>query len=81
MEWGEARKLWRFDCFNNYVGQYKIKNCGETTMAMEKKSLVSKKATTPTKGKTTKSKVDTSKPATSKVVAARSGPGYPPFKT
>ena len=39
-------------------------------MAMEKKSLVSKKASTATKGKTTKSKVDTSKPAASKVVAA-----------
>jgi hypothetical protein len=37
-------------------------------MAMEKKSLVSKKTATPTKG--TKSKVDTSKPASSKVVSA-----------
>jgi hypothetical protein len=36
-------------------------------MAMEKKSLVSKTAT-PTKGKSTKSKIDTSKPAASKVV-------------
>ena len=44
-------------------------------MAMEKKSLVSKKTATPTKGKTTKSKVDTSKPAASKVVAA-SGPKH-----
>lgn len=40
-------------------------------MAMEKKSLVSKKASTATKGKTTKSKVDTSKPAASKVVSAK----------
>jgi hypothetical protein len=39
-------------------------------MAMEKKSLVSKKATTPTKNKSTKSKVDTAKPASGKVVAA-----------
>ncbi len=38
-------------------------------MAMEKKSLVSKKTATPT-GKSTKSKIDTSKPAASKVVAA-----------
>jgi hypothetical protein len=36
-------------------------------MAMEKKSLVSKKTATSTK----KSKIDTSKPAASKVVAAR----------
>jgi hypothetical protein len=42
-------------------------------MAMEKKSLVSKKASTPTKSKSVKSKVDTSKPAASKVVAARPG--------
>ena len=49
-------------------------------MAMEKKSLVSKKASTTTKGKTSKSKVDTSKPAASKVVAASGGkhiPGSP----
>jgi hypothetical protein len=39
-------------------------------MAMEKKSLVSKKASTPTKSKSTKSKVDTKKPAASKVVSA-----------
>ncbi len=39
-------------------------------MAMEKKSLVSKKATPATKGKST-SKFDTSKPAASKVVAAK----------
>lgn len=46
-------------------------------MAMEKKSLVNKKATP--KGKSTKSKVDTSKPAPSKVVAAKGGhiPGTP----
>ncbi len=36
-------------------------------MAMEKKSLVSKKTVTPTK----KSKIDTSKPTASKVVAAK----------
>jgi hypothetical protein len=42
-------------------------------MAMEKKSLVSKKTATPT-GKSTKSKIDTSKPVASKVVAARPGP-------
>ena len=49
-------------------------------MAMEKKSLVSKKASTATKGKTTKSKVDTSKPPASKVVAAvhRVGTGANP---
>ncbi len=39
-------------------------------MAMEKKSLVSKKTVTPTKSKSAKSKVDTGKPAASKVVAA-----------
>jgi hypothetical protein len=44
-------------------------------MAMEKKSLISKKATTPTKSKSTKSKVDTAKPAASKVVAAKGMPG------
>jgi hypothetical protein len=46
---------------------------------MEKKSLVSKKASTPAKGKTTKSKVDTSKPKSSKVVAAKAPfhPGQP----
>lgn len=38
-------------------------------MAIEKKSLVSKK--TAPAGKTTKSKIDTSKPASSKVVAAK----------
>ena len=43
-------------------------------MAMEKKSLVSKKTATPTKSKSTKS-VDTSKPAASKVVAAKSNGG------
>jgi hypothetical protein len=40
-------------------------------MAMEKKSLVGKKAAPATKGNSAKSKVDTSKPAASKVVAAR----------
>ncbi len=44
-------------------------------MAMEKKSLVSKKPAPATKSNSTKSKVDTSKPAASKVVAARGGPG------
>ncbi len=44
-------------------------------MAMEKKSLVSKKAATPTKSKSTKSKIDTSKPAASKVVAATQSHG------
>jgi hypothetical protein len=38
-------------------------------MAMEKKSLVSK--TTATAGKSNKSKVDVSKPAATKVVAAK----------
>ena len=42
-------------------------------MAMEKKSLVSKKTATPA-GKSTKSKIDTSKPAASKVVAAKINP-------
>ena len=37
-------------------------------MAMEKKSLAGKK--TPTKSKSTKAKVDTKKPAATKVVAA-----------
>jgi hypothetical protein len=44
-------------------------------MAMEKKSLISKKTTTPTKSKSAKSKVDTAKPAASKVVAAKGLPG------
>ncbi len=39
-------------------------------MAIEKKSLVSKKTASPSKGKSTKSKVDTRKPAASKVVSA-----------
>jgi|HubBroStandDraft_6_1064221.scaffolds.fasta_scaffold175307_2 hypothetical protein len=39
-------------------------------MAIEKKSLVSKKTASPA-GKSTKSKVDTSKPSASKVVAAK----------
>jgi hypothetical protein len=43
-------------------------------MAMEKKSLASKKTATPT-SKSTKSKVDTSKPTASKVVAAKK-PGW-----
>ncbi len=42
-------------------------------MAIEKKSLVSKKAAPASKS--TKSKIDTSKPAASKVVAAK---GYVP---
>ena len=46
-------------------------------MAMEKKSLVGKKTATSTNSKSTKSKVDTSKPAASKVVAA-SGLGHLP---
>jgi hypothetical protein len=41
-------------------------------MAMEKKSLVSKK-TSPV-SKNSKSKIDTSKPAASKVVAAKGNP-------
>lgn len=40
-------------------------------MAMEKKSLVSKKTVAPTKSKSVKSKVDTSKPAPTKVVSAK----------
>ena len=48
-------------------------------MAMEKKSLVGKKTAPSTKSKSAKSKVDTSKPASSKIVAA-SGPKHsPPF--
>jgi hypothetical protein len=43
---------------------------------MEKKSLVSKKTASPTKSKST-SKVDTSKPAASKVVAARGSKPLP----
>jgi hypothetical protein len=46
-------------------------------MAIEKKSLGSKKAVPTTKSKSTKSKVDTSKPAASKVVAAMSFGGKP----
>jgi hypothetical protein len=42
-------------------------------MAMEKKSLVSKKTAPATKSNTAKSKLDTSKPAAGKVVAARAG--------
>ena len=40
-------------------------------MAMEKKSLVGKKTAPVSKSNSTKSKVDTSKPAASKVVAAK----------
>jgi hypothetical protein len=45
---------------------------------MEKKSLVSKKTAPASKSKSTKSKVDTGKPAASKVVAASGyrGPGH-----
>ena len=50
-----------------------LNKTGDITMAMEKKSLVSKKTATPA-GKSTKSKIDTSKPAASKVVAARPSP-------
>jgi hypothetical protein len=50
---------------------------GDTTlMAIEKKSLVSKKTATPSKS--TKSKVDTGKPAASKVIAAKPGPYFKP---
>jgi len=45
-------------------------------MAIEKKSLAGKKTAPVTKGKTTK-KVDTAKPAASKVVAAMSFGGKP----
>jgi len=45
-------------------------------MAMEKKSLNSKKTATPAKGKSSKSKVDIRKPAASKVVAALRIPQY-----
>jgi hypothetical protein len=45
---------------------------------MEKKSLVSKKAAPSTKSNSTK-KVDTSKPAASKVVAAKANP-HPIFR-
>jgi hypothetical protein len=45
-------------------------------MALEKKSLVNKKASTTTKGKTTTSKVDTSAPKSSKVVAAKPPLGH-----
>jgi hypothetical protein len=47
-------------------------------MAMEKKSLVSKKTAPATKGKSSK-KLDTSKPAASKVVSARSVAGKSQF--
>jgi hypothetical protein len=46
-------------------------------MAMEKKSLVGKKATPATKSNSAKSKLDTSKPAASKVVAAKQFIGKP----
>jgi hypothetical protein len=45
-------------------------------MAMEKKSLVSKKTAAPTQGKSTKSKIDVRKPEHSKVVAAKGPPGF-----
>jgi hypothetical protein len=68
---GVAQKFGTSLATVNRVGQQKNKsNFGETTMAMEKKSLVSKAASTP-KSKTTKSKFDTSKPAASKVIAAK----------
>jgi hypothetical protein len=40
-------------------------------MAIEKKSLASKKTAPVSKSKSTKSKVDTNKPAASKVVSAK----------
>lgn len=43
-------------------------------MAIEKKSLVSKKTATPSKGKSVKSRVETSKPAAGKVVTAFQAP-------
>ena len=45
-------------------------------MAMEKKSLTGKKTATVTKGKSTKGKVDTKKPAASKVVAPMIKPQF-----
>ncbi len=45
-------------------------------MAMEKKALVSKKTAPVRKGNSTKSKIETSKPAAGKVVAARGGIGH-----
>jgi hypothetical protein len=45
-------------------------------MVMEKKSIVSKKTAPASKGNSKKSKIDTSKPAASKVVAARGGVGH-----
>jgi hypothetical protein len=56
-----------------YTRQKLNRNWRETTMAIEKKSIVSKKAAAPTplkKKSTTKAKIDTAKPAASKVVAA-----------
>jgi hypothetical protein len=45
-------------------------------MDIEKKSLVSKKTATPSKGKSVKAKVVTTKPAASKVVSAMRVPDY-----
>jgi hypothetical protein len=53
-----------------------LNKTGETIMALEKKSLVSKKASAPTKSKAVKSKVDTKKPMASKVVSAMRQPNY-----
>jgi hypothetical protein len=57
-----------------YVKQ--LNKTGDTTMVMEKKSIVSKKTAPASKGNSKKSKIDTSKPAASKVVAARGGVGH-----
>jgi hypothetical protein len=53
-----------------------LNKTGDTTMVMEKKSIVSKKTAPASKGNSKKSKIDTSKPAASKVVAARGGVGH-----
>jgi hypothetical protein len=54
--------------------RYGVKQLNQTgDTAMEKKSLVSKKTAPASKSNSAKSKVDTSKPAASKVVAAKGG--------
>jgi hypothetical protein len=70
--WGFAREDAEFGhllALRECVKQ--LNKTGDITMAMEKKSLATKKTSTPTKSKFAKSKVDTSKPEASKVVAAK----------
>jgi hypothetical protein len=72
VDFGGSRRVWPCVCTKVMRKAVQIKKTGETRMAMEKKSLVSKKTAAPTKSKSVKSEVDTRKPAATKVVSASS---------